>query len=172
MPDAPDREAGGVLVIGYGNTLRSDDGVGANAARALAADPRLAGARVIACHQLAPELAADMADASLVVLIDASVEAPPGAIEVRRLSSGAGRGTAFTASGAGAGGATSHRVGAEELVALAAELYGAAPEVLVVSVGVATMETGEELSPEVAAALPGVADAVGALVAGRLGPAG
>jgi hypothetical protein len=34
------------------------------------------------------------------------------------------------------------------------------------------METGEELSPEVAAALPGVADAVAALVAGRLGPAG
>ena len=34
----------GVLVVGYGNSLRGDDGLGWHAALRLAADPRLAGA--------------------------------------------------------------------------------------------------------------------------------
>ena len=68
----------GVLVVGYGNPLRGDDGIGWHAARRLADDPRLAGARVLACHQLAPELAEDVSQASLVVLVDASVDGAPG----------------------------------------------------------------------------------------------
>jgi hydrogenase maturation protease len=160
--------AGGVLVIGYGNALRSDDGVGVHAAGMLARDPRLARADVRAAVQLAPELAADLAEASLVVLVDATVEAAPGEVVVRRV---AGSGGADGPPG-GASGATSHHVGVEELVALAAELYGAAPEVVVVSVGVTTMDVGEALSPTVAAALPGVADAVADLVARHEGRRG
>ena len=60
-----------VLVIGYGNALRGDDAVGLRAAERLAADGRLPGARIDACHQLTPELAADIAAARLVVLVDA-----------------------------------------------------------------------------------------------------
>ena len=33
---------GGVLVVGYGNALRTDDGLGWHAAERLADDPRLA----------------------------------------------------------------------------------------------------------------------------------
>jgi len=160
-PDAPGDAAGGVLVIGYGNALRSDDGVGVHAARLVADDRRFAGAdiRVLALHQLGPELALDMSQASLVVLIDASAEDPAGSISTRRLTPDPGR-------RAGAGPrATSHHVGVEELVGLARELYGAAPEVVVVSVGVATMEAGEVLSPAVTAALPGVVEAVADLIA-------
>ena len=47
----------GVLVVGYGNSLRGDDGIGWHAARLLTDDPRLTGARVLTHHQLAPELA-------------------------------------------------------------------------------------------------------------------
>ena len=61
-----------VLVIGYGNPLRGDDGAGWKAAELLAEDPRLAGAVVLARHQLTPELADDVSRASLVVLVDAS----------------------------------------------------------------------------------------------------
>ena len=53
------------------------------------------------------------------------------------------------------------------LLALARELYGATPEALVVSIGVADLEAGEELSPAVAAALPAAVEAVVALVAAR-----
>ena len=45
----------GVLVVGYGNALRTDDGVGWHAAERLADDPRLADATVIAVHQLTPD---------------------------------------------------------------------------------------------------------------------
>ena len=157
--DAPGDAAGGVLVIGYGNTLRSDDGVGWHAAGLLADDPRLAGVEVVASHQLTPELSFDMRRASLVILIDASTEGPPGAITVRRLE-----GDDVGAAGGG-GGVTSHHVGPGVLLSLARDLYGAAPDAFVVSVGTATMELGEELSPPVAAALPAIADAVVGLVA-------
>jgi len=164
-----------VLVIGYGNALRTDDGVGWHAARLLAGDPRLADVVVVAEHQLAPELAFDLSLASLVVLLDASTETPAGTVTVRPLAAAGG-----VASGAnnrpdspGASrpspgatpGASSHHVGPELLLALALELYGAAPEAAVVSVGIAEMGPGEALTPRVAAALPAVADAVARLVA-------
>ena len=60
------------LVIGYGNTLRGDDGIGPAVAEAVAA-LGLPGVRVIVAHQLTPELAADLADAQLVVFVDAAV---------------------------------------------------------------------------------------------------
>ena len=163
-PDAPGKPAGGVLVIGYGNTLRSDDGVGWHAAILLASDPRLgsdpdlADLEVRAVHQLTPELAFDMSRESLVVLIDASVDDPPGAISVRSLPA--------AQSDAGCGpGASSHHVGPGELLAVALELYGSAPALVAVRVGVASMEVGESLSSEVAAALPAIADAVVEIVA-------
>lgn len=156
--DAPGGFVGGVLVIGYGNALRTDDGVGWHAARLLAGDPRIAGAIVRAVHQLAPEMALDMSTASLVVLVDAATDAAPGAVVVRRVEPGAVAGA----------GATSHQVDPGVLLVLARDLYGAAPDAYVVSVGVADMGLGETLSPPVAAALPAVADAVVRLVDAHL----
>ncbi|MGV2389201.1 MAG UNVERIFIED_CONTAM: hydrogenase maturation protease [Microcystis novacekii LVE1205-3] len=59
-----------ILLIGYGNTLRNDDGVGVRIAEIIAegVKPHV---QVIATHQLTPELAADIADASLVIFVDA-----------------------------------------------------------------------------------------------------
>lgn len=161
-----------VLVVGYGNALRSDDGIGWHAARMLAGDPRLAEARVVAEHQLAPELAYDMSTAGLVILVDASTTTPAGAVTVRSLTApgaaGAGEGAGSptgpgSPTGAGSPGPTSHHVTPEVLLALARELYGTAPEAVVVSVGVVEMGPGETLSPVVAAALPVVADTVARL---------
>ena len=166
--DALVSPAGGVLVIGYGNALRSDDGVGWHAAALLADDPRLAGVEVLALHQLSPELALDMSRASLVILVAARGGAPPGAIpRLRPAAAGAPAGAApGGGGGAGAGpGATSHHVDPGVLLALARDLFGTAPEAIVVRVGTATMEVGETLSPAVAVALPAVADAVAELVA-------
>jgi hydrogenase maturation protease len=145
---------GGVLIVGYGNALRSDDGLGWHAAARLAEDPRLAGAHVLWQHQLTPELAVDIGKSSLVILIDASDGEEPGAISVRRLVPTPAGGSAWT-----------HHIEPAELVALARELWSASPPVFVVSVGVASLEVGDRLSPAVERALPAVVEAVVALVA-------
>jgi hydrogenase maturation protease len=106
-------------------------------------------------QQLTPELAVDVSHASLVVLVDASVGEQAGAISVRRLLDEA----------PADGSAWSHHLGPAELIALARELWGASPSVFVVSVGAANLDVGESLSPAVEQALPGLVDAVAAIVA-------
>jgi hydrogenase maturation protease len=143
----------GTLIVGYGNSLRSDDGLGWHVVERLAQDARLQGARVLWRHQLTPELAHDIGRSSLVVLIDVSVEQEPGVIAVRRLEATSSTGSAW-----------SHHVDPESLVALARELWNASPDVFVVSVGAGSLEVGERLSPAVEAALPNVVETVVGLV--------
>jgi hydrogenase maturation protease len=152
-----------VLVLGFGNTLRRDDGVGVRAAELLAAEPRLmrAGVEVRAGFQLLPEMALDFADVSLVVLVDADVRGLPGSIELRPISADAPDSDADARAEPGA---SSHHVGGGELVALAAELTGRRPEAVHVGIGVADTELGEGLSPAVEAALPRVVRVVSDLV--------
>jgi hydrogenase maturation protease len=59
-----------ILLIGYGNTLRNDDGVGVRVAEIIEQE-NLPNVQVISTHQLTPELAADIADSSLVIFVDA-----------------------------------------------------------------------------------------------------
>ena len=142
------------LIVGYGNPLRSDDGLGPLAAALLADDPRLRGARVLQRHQLTPELAADVAEASLVILIDVNIVDESGVVSVRRLDETAGSGSG-----------SSHHAAPEDLIALARALWDASPAVFIVSVGAASLEVGEDLSPPLLRALPAVVDAVATIVA-------
>lgn len=59
------------LVIGYGNALRGDDGVGYRVAEAVEAW-NLPEVLTKPCHQLTPELAADLAEADQVIFVDAT----------------------------------------------------------------------------------------------------
>jgi hydrogenase maturation protease len=139
----------GVLIVGFGNALRTDDGVGWAVAERLATDPRLEGATVIARHQLTPELALDVSRAAGVIFVDASHGPPAGEFVIERLDpSGVGAST------------SSHHVSPTSIVQLALELYGHAPAVHLVSVGVASVEAGDRLSPIVEAALPRISDNV------------
>jgi hydrogenase maturation protease len=144
----------GVLVVGYGNPLRTDDGFGWHVAERLADDPRLDGVAVLRRHQLTPELALEVSAAALVVLVDASHGPPAGTFTVARAERAGGAGTTW-----------SHHLSPPSLIALAHELYGRAPDVFVVSCGVRSLEIGDRLSPVVEAALPRVVDAVAELVA-------
>lgn len=148
----------GVLVVGYGNGLRSDDGVGRAVAERLVDDPRLAGATVLSVHQLTPELAVDISRASVVVFIDAALGGRPGEITVGRLAPAAAPAavpvpvapiTSFT-----------HHLDAASLVALATGLFGGAPLVHLVTIAGASMDVGDQLSPIVAAALPQAVETV------------
>jgi hydrogenase maturation protease len=141
------------LVVGYGNPLRGDDGIGWIIAGRLATDPRFAGTDVLQRHQLTPELALDVSRADLVVLVDARSGPPAGSVSIERVDPGDAAGTTW-----------SHHLGPASLVALAGALYGRAPEVHVVSVGVGSLEVGEGLSPAVEAAVEGAIDAIGGLV--------
>jgi hydrogenase maturation protease len=64
-----------VLLIAVGNELRGDDAAGWRVADAVAAWNRPS-VRVVRTHQLVPELAANIADAATVILIDAALDAP------------------------------------------------------------------------------------------------
>jgi hydrogenase maturation protease len=143
----------GVLVVGYGNPLRGDDGIGWHAARLLADDPRLAGARVLACHQLAPELAEDVSQASLVVLLDAAAEGDPGSVAVRQIEPRPATPATW-----------SHHLDPETLAGLAQTLYGAVPPIVLVSVAAATFAEGDGLSSALQQALPGVVETVAGVV--------
>jgi Ni,Fe-hydrogenase maturation factor len=95
------------------------------------------------------------------------VRALPGSIEVRELGTtdALAAGLADGRRGRVDAGASSHHVGADEVLALARELVGAEPRAFALGIGVADLELGEGLSPPVEAALPRVLDVVARLVA-------
>jgi hydrogenase maturation protease len=78
-----------ILVIGYGNTLRSDDGAGVALAKRLVDDWQGRGiaAQALTVMQLVPELAFDIAadDVCAVVFVDAAASEGANAVQVRRI---------------------------------------------------------------------------------------
>ena len=147
---------GAALVIGYGNVLRMDDGIGWHIAERLADDPRLAGVTVLGRHQLTPELALDISAAGFVVLVDARIGPPAGSFGVERVEPLGRHAAPMT-----------HNLGPAGLVDLAIELYDRAPDVFVVSVGVESVEAGDRLTPIVEAAVPAVIEAIIELIQRR-----
>ncbi len=141
-----------ILIIGYGNPLRSDDGIGWRVAEKL--QPRLNTSRVevIKCHQLAPEMAEKLRDAALVVFVDAAVDGSPGEWDHQRLRA------------ANSSAVFSHGPTPAALLALAADLYGASPEVHLFTVCGSAFGYGESFSPDVDRALPSVVAEIEALL--------
>jgi hydrogenase maturation protease len=140
------------LIIGYGNTLRGDDGVGPGIALQLAQEfPEWA---VLMPHQLMPELAESLSHADRAVFIDASIEGETGDVSCAVLT-GMDDGSLFT-----------HHVSPEALLAGAEALYGHAPQAWLVTITGQNFEYGEGLSPEVAYAVPEVCCLVQKLLIG------
>lgn len=149
-----------VVVIGYGSSLRRDDGAGPRAAEAVESWA-LPGVQVRALTQLVPELAADLAEAQLALFLDARASAGPDDVETRmhRLEPAANPHT----------GAIGHAADPARLLALAQYAFGAAPaEAWMITIPAVDLGLGEELSP---VARRGVDRAL-ALVADRLRQAG
>jgi hydrogenase maturation protease len=74
------------LVIGYGNTLRSDDGAGQIVANQIATWS-LPNVRSLAVHQLTPELAENIANTDTVIFVDAVISSKQNSekIEIKTL---------------------------------------------------------------------------------------
>jgi hydrogenase maturation protease len=129
-----------ILILGYGNPLRGDDGFGCHAARRLAAaiqDPNI---EVRECHQLTPELAEPVSQAAHVILIDAAREGPVG--ELRR-----------EAVDPEAAGAFTHHLTPSGLMACARELYGRTPQATLFTAAGASFDYTMDLSDPVEAAV-------------------
>lgn len=73
-----------ILIIGYGNTLRSDDGAGQRVAE-LVAEWQLPNVRSLPLHQLTPELAENISQAKLVIFVDAYPATPDQGLQVHQL---------------------------------------------------------------------------------------
>lgn len=163
-----------VLIIGYGNPLRGDDGVGVRAAELLAGEmekgtkpgkgtagergreiPSLPGPRVevLACHQLTPELAPRVAAADRLILVDARAAGEPGALIEQILAP-------LSPSGAAGSFTLTHHLDPAGLLAAAQILYGKAPPAVLLTVCGESFDYGETLSPPVAAALPSLLAAI------------
>jgi hydrogenase maturation protease len=132
-----------LLVIGYGNTLRSDDGVGVRVAEAVEA-LQLPGVRTLVCQQLSPEHAEPVSQTERVVFVDAAVDAPR-EVQFRELVPGDT--TQLMA----------HAADPRTMLALARDVFGHAPQAWWLTIPVVNLEFGEELSPE---AQRGFAEAV------------
>jgi hydrogenase maturation protease len=135
-----------VLIVAYGNPMRSDDGVAWRAADGLASKFAESSIEIVRLHQLTPELADTARNFRCVIFVDAaSCDDPlnkPGAIWVAEI-----RGAAEPAR-------FSHVLSPQKVLDLAVQLYGASPRSFVITVAGDNFSHGDSLSPAVAAALP------------------
>jgi len=138
-----------VLIVAYGNPLRSDDGVAWRAADEL--ERKFAGAKIEAeveilrLHQLAPEVAEAASRGERVIFLDAASaegNGQPGEVRCQEVVPPAET-PRF-----------SHHLSPGAVIALCQQLFGASPRAYAVTLTGECFEHGESLSPVVAAALP------------------
>lgn len=127
-------EAPPLLVIGYGNTLRGDDGVGPRVAEAVGA-LRLPGVRTLICQQLSPEHAAPISLAETVIFVDAAVDATQ-EVQLRRLEPNDT--TQLMA----------HAADPRTMLALSRDVFGHVPRAWWLTIPAVKMEFSESLTPE------------------------
>ena len=129
-----------VLVIGYGSTLRNDDGAGPAVAQRVA-EWNLPGVTALAPVQLTPELAGDIAVHDLVLFVDAAPAAIYPAVSVSRVGYSAGD-TAW--------GAIGHAGNPSNVMDTADCMYGRRPEAWQIAIPAVDLQMGEHLSAETA----------------------
>jgi hydrogenase maturation protease len=132
--DAPTRFASAkILMIGFGNTLRGDDGVGPYVA-GVVASWRLPGLESLAVPQLIPELAEPVAAAKAVIFVDAQTAGQGDVVELRSIEASESRVS------------IAHVSDPQSLLALAAAVYGSRPQAWLITIPAADFSFGEKLS--------------------------
>ena len=141
-----------ILIIGYGNPLRTDDAIGQHIARIMQERLKYEMLKILTAYQLTPELVEPIRHAQLVIFIDARVGSVPGKITWENVDPQSGAG-AFT-----------HNVSPSSLLHAAHELYGAKPAGILISIIGADFEYGNDLSPEMNRMLPSIADQIETII--------
>jgi len=131
------------LVIGYGNTLRGDDGVGPRVAEAIE-QLSLPGVRTLICQQLSPEYADPVSQAHTVVFVDAAVDTPR-EVQLRKIEPSESAQL------------MAHAADPRTMLALARDVFGHAPQAWWLTIPAVKLDFSETLTPE---AQRGFAEAV------------
>ena len=126
--------ADAAVVIGYGNTLRGDDGAGPEVAAAVAR-LGLPGVRALAVPQLTPELAEVLAGARLAVFVDAWMGPKAAGVDV------------LSVQAVGRPASLGHTSDPGALLALAEAIYGARPPAWIIRIPASRFPFGAGLSP-------------------------
>ena len=142
-----------MLVIGYGNDLRTDDGAGRCVADAIDAR-RLNGVAVRSVPQLTPELALDLSGRSVVVFVDASIDDVD--VVVRPVDAADSGPTTM-----------SHHGDPASLLAMVPSVGEPPQRAYLVSIPASDLSLGFDLSPRTEAAVAEAVEAVTALVSDR-----
>ncbi len=147
-----------VLIVAYGNPLRSDDGLAWRAADELEGKFLESDVEILRLHQLAPELAEAVSRFKAVIFVDAAAAGtrPAGEVRCEEILLSA-RESRF-----------SHHLSADAVVALARQLYGATARAFSVTSSGQCFDHGESLSPAVADGLPLLVAQIESLVRGFL----
>ncbi|HSA95457.1 MAG TPA: hydrogenase maturation protease [Acidobacteriota bacterium] len=153
-------QAARTVVLGIGNVLLGDEGVGVRVVEELERAGGCPGAELVDGGTAGLELLAFFDGAGLVVIVDAAADgAPPGTVNVSA--------PAFAADHPPA--RTPHEIGLKGILDALA-LADERPEIVLVTVSVVEAERASlELSPAVARAVPEAASRVRGLLSGRRG---
>jgi hydrogenase maturation protease len=139
------------LIIGYGNPLRGDDQLGWHVADRVAESVEDFGklsradnsTKVIAVHQLTPELAEAISEAELVIFVDASLDGRPGSWRCDTIRRDTVASNAFA-----------HYCTPATLLDYAETIFKARPRSLLISVAAESFDCGDQLTPNAQAVLP------------------
>jgi hydrogenase maturation protease len=145
-----------VLVIGYGNPLRGDDGVGLVAALQLGRIVDPDHVATMGVHQLMPELAETISRFDRVIFIDAAADRPAGYLTSRVVEP------------VDANRLMTHHFTPEVLLALSQRLFGKYPEAHLLTIAGSNFGHRDDLSPAVQRACDKLVDHLAKTLAGAL----
>ena len=145
-----------ILVLGYGNPMRSDDGLGWQIAVDLFRTNRCPDVEVLPCHQLTPELAPAVSRTDSVIFVDCEQGGTPGEVCCREV-----RCDSMTPS-------FTHHLTPAALLALSSELFGSCPRAFILSIHGENYAPGENLSAAVASRIPDLKGKLQHLIEGIL----
>lgn len=126
-----------VLILGYGNPMRSDDGLGWQVAVELFRTNRSPELEILPCHQLTPELAPAVSRAETVVFVDCEQGDNPGEICCREVLPESGS-VSLT-----------HHLTPGALLTVGSELFGACPRAYLLSMQGENYSAGDSFSAPV-----------------------
>jgi hydrogenase maturation protease len=133
------------LVIGYGNPLRGDDGLGWRVVDSLAQGTTDEKTKILAVHQLTPELAEPIGESDLVIFVDASYQGEPGSWRCEAIAANGEISNAFA-----------HYFTPVGLLGYADAIFQARPRSLLISVAALSFDCGDKLSPKIEAVIPDI----------------
>ncbi len=123
-----------VLILGYGNPIRGDDGIG-QAVATQVETWNLPNVRSLALHQLTPELAETLSQVDMAIFVDASLEGET--VKVSALEPVNSTELKW-----------GHYLNPKSLLSLAEALYGKQPKAWLIAVPGINFELCDRLSPE------------------------